>query len=664
MQKARYAGTSMAAAAVFSAVMSQGIRAAEQPVDETVTTEEFVVSASRVAEDKREVTSNITVITREEMTATPGRTVGDILAEKGVGHVQKYPGSLTAIGIRGFRTDTHGNDLQGHVLVLLDGRRAGTGNVAKLLTENVERIEIIRGPGAVQYGSGGMGGVVNVITRRGTANSLAVEAGGGNAGRGQAVVDGTVKEGRIDFAGSVVRRTAGDYDTGDGQRYRNTGFDSETGLSANLGYEAHAGHRLGLVVTAFDADDAGSPGYLAANDLDDTSDKGNASVDAVYEGKNASGGWQWLARVFAGRDENTWHEHLFSDPDGWDTSTPSGNTTDQLGAQAQVSHSFGAATATAGFDWVDYQVENTWAPEKTGYTNPAFFALGKYALFADQLILTSGVRHDWYRVEVDDGEGDDASDSHFIPQAGAAWLATDSLKLRGQYARAFVMPSADQLAIDMHSFGHRTVGNPELEPEGSGTWELGLDFERSGLTASLTGFSSRFEDKIVTTMLSDGATSWQNLGEATIEGFELSAGYDIGEWFGWNWEVRPFVDLTWLTELQDESTGDNLLYVSDTTITTGLTVASGTGFSCNATVTYNGPQDIEDWQSGSYPASIIELDGFTVTSLGLTYPLMPLQYGDLLLRGAVGNLFDADYAYVNGYPMPGRTFYLGLQWRY
>ena len=43
---------------------------------------------------------------------------------------------------------------------------------------------------------------------------------------------------------------------------------------------------------------------------------------------------------------------------------------------------------------------------------------------------------------------------------------------------------------------------------------------------------------------------------------------------------------------------------------------------------------------------------------------MPLRYGDLLLRGAVGNLFDEDYAYVNGYPMPGQSFYLGLQWRY
>ena len=43
---------------------------------------------------------------------------------------------------------------------------------------------------------------------------------------------------------------------------------------------------------------------------------------------------------------------------------------------------------------------------------------------------------------------------------------------------------------------------------------------------------------------------------------------------------------------------------------------------------------------------------------------MQLRHGDLVLRGEVGNVFDEDYAYVNGYPMPGRTVYLGLKWNY
>jgi len=143
----------------------------------------LTITASRIPESRSGVSANLSVIDREEIDRSGADSVGDLIAEKGIGHVHKYPGgSNTSIGIRGFRTDTHGNDLQGHVLVLLDGRRAGTGNLAKIMTVNVERIEIIRGPGAVQYGSGGMGGVVNIITRQGRSDSAFVEAGGGSFG--------------------------------------------------------------------------------------------------------------------------------------------------------------------------------------------------------------------------------------------------------------------------------------------------------------------------------------------------------------------------------------------------------------------------------------------------------------------------------------------------
>ncbi|MCI5121573.1 MAG: TonB-dependent receptor, partial [Candidatus Electrothrix sp. AUS4] len=88
--------------------------------------DEVVVTAARTAEPKKEVSAHITVIDREEIEQSGARNVGDLLADKSIGHIHKYPGALTSIGLRGFRTDTHGNDLQGHVLVLLDGRRAGS----------------------------------------------------------------------------------------------------------------------------------------------------------------------------------------------------------------------------------------------------------------------------------------------------------------------------------------------------------------------------------------------------------------------------------------------------------------------------------------------------------------------------------------------------------
>ena len=129
--------------------------------------EEVVVTASRVKEKKKEITTNVTIIDEEEIKDSSATDLGDLLAETGIGHIHKYPGASTSVGIRGFRTDCIGVDLAGHVLILIDGRRAGTGNAAKIMTKNIERIEVIRGPASVQYGSAAMGGVVNVITKQG-----------------------------------------------------------------------------------------------------------------------------------------------------------------------------------------------------------------------------------------------------------------------------------------------------------------------------------------------------------------------------------------------------------------------------------------------------------------------------------------------------------------
>ena len=129
--------------------------------------EETVVTAGRVEEKKKEITSNITVIDEEEIKNSSAANLGDLLIQKGIGHSHKYPGGLTPVGIRGLRSETLGVDLEGYVIILLDGHRIATGNASKIMTKNIERVEIIRGPASVQYGSAAIGGIVNVITRQG-----------------------------------------------------------------------------------------------------------------------------------------------------------------------------------------------------------------------------------------------------------------------------------------------------------------------------------------------------------------------------------------------------------------------------------------------------------------------------------------------------------------
>ena len=651
----------LAATFWLSTLSSTSLQAAEQdPV-----LDEIVVTDSRVEEKKRYVSTNITTITREDLKQSPARNLGELLAEKSIGHVQRYPGANTSIGVRGFRTDSHGNDLKGKVLVLINGRRAGSGNVAKILTENVEKIEILRGPGAVQYGSAGMGGVINVITRKGADNGVTVGIGYGSYEEQKASLGVTAQKGGFDFAGAIDYTSRDDYKTGDGATFHNTGLGSQVHFSLNGGYTLFPNNRVAVILNGVDVNEAGNPNYLSQNDLDNYTDKRNISGDLIYEGGDADGKFSWLVRYFKGQDKDQWFDPTASNTSGWDDGVPDERETDQQGAQLQVSTRLDAVALTTGLDWTDYEIEASFTPQKTAYENWAGFLLAKAFLMKERLIFSSGVRYDVYDVEVIEPAGRSEDDDQFTPTVGLVWLAAEAFKLRARYAEAFVMPGADQLAADYVSFGRRVVGNPDLKPETSETWEVGLDYNPGPLSTSLTWFSTDFSDKIEFAATPDGASSWTNLGSASISGFEGELAFDVGQKLDWPFEVKPYVSFTWLTEFEDDETGDDLKYIAEKKASCGIAISDYDGFSARLNVAYTDEKDVEDWESGSFPTPVVVLDDFIVTDLVISKRIHQSEKaGSFTLRGEARNLFDEDYAYVKGYPMPGRSFFVVLYWAY
>src|SRR6056297_1400330 len=218
---------------IFGVLLTAPALAEEKSTDARTMTklQEVVVTAQRSAEPAEEVNANITVLDEEEIEMSTAKDLGDLLAEKNIGHIHKYPGNQTSVGIRGFRTSPLGNDLQGRVLVLLNGRRAGTGNLAKIMTKNIERIEIIRGPASVQYGSAAIGGLINVITKQGRGDPSFFVAGElGSFGYEEASAGFSGKTGGFDFSAAVSRSMKDDYDTADDEEYNNTGYDEEENI--------------------------------------------------------------------------------------------------------------------------------------------------------------------------------------------------------------------------------------------------------------------------------------------------------------------------------------------------------------------------------------------------------------------------------------------------
>jgi len=631
----------------------------------TSTLDEMVVTAGRIAEPKKFITTNITVIDEQEIQQSAASDVGDLLAQKGIGAIRKYPGGLTTIGIRGFRTDSHGNDLKGHVLILLNGRRAGTGNVAKIMTKNVERIEIIRGPASVQYGSAAVGGVVNVITRQGKGKFTAFGEGylgSFSAKELSAGVSGEAKG--FDFSGTVTKGSIDDYTTASGSVYKNTGMDSRENLSLNLGYTFLENNRIGFIYNGFEVDKAGSPGYLSSNDLDDYTDKSNKSFDLILDGHTSDDRFLWSARYFNGKDKDAWADPTGSNPDGWDDGILSERETKNQGAQAQLTARLGITQITGGFDWADYDIEATWNPQKTSYENLAGFLLGKVNLMEERLVLSAGLRYDTYEVEVVEPAGKTADDTNLTPNIGVSFLLTDYLKLRAGYSEAFVMPGADQMAADYNVWGTNYVGNPDLSPETSKTYEGGIDFFYKSLAGALTYFNTDFKDKIESVTRANGDRSWDNLGEAKISGFEGDLCFDIGQYFGWGFEIRPYAGFTYLTDYEDKVTGNDLLETSDLTASYGIAVSDYNGFTTRLNFAYYGEKTITDYESG-WPYQDIKADSFTVADFTISKVLFSTDTsGRLTLDTGVNNLFDKDYEYVKGYPMPGRNFYLGLRYDY
>ncbi len=652
---------------ILNLLILQGpVLAKEKPNSEANVTkiDEIVVTASRIKEKKIETTSNITIIDEKDIKASSAVNLGDLLAEKGIGHIQEYPGILTSIGIRGFRTETHGNDLMGHVLVLVNGRRAGTGNVAKIMTKNIERIEIVRGPASVQYGSAAMGGVVNVITKQGKKKPNGfVESviGSFNSVENSAGLSGKIKN--FDFSGSFTHKSRDDYDTSDGDRYHNTENNHQKNTSINIGYEFLPGNRIGMIYKNFDADDVGSPNYFKSNDLDDYIDTSNHSTDFIYDGRTTQGLFSWMVRYFNGKDKNKWVNPAQSDPDGFDAWSPlSFNYTDYKGCQSQVSYNQEHFVLTAGFDWSNYEIHTSWSPEKSEYDNPAGFVLAKVRAFDERLIIKGGIRYDDYEVDMKNNGGTQ-NDNNITSNIGMAYLLTNHMKLRVNYGEAFKMPAADQLAADYPSFMGKMKGNSDLDPEKSKTYEGGIDFYGGPFDSSFTYFYTDFSDKIETYTTAGGDTSWKNIGGADIQGLEGKLSCDIGTFFSLNYKIKPYVSFVYLTKYEDDKTDKDLKYTEKYHASYGISVSDNKGFSANLNFVYTGEKKIDDYLSGNWPAPVIKTGGFTIADLNISKNIMNFKkYGKITLKGSIKNLFNKDYEYVQGYPMPGRSFFLGARY--
>ena len=485
-----------------------------------------LVTAARSPRTVNATLADVTLIDRGELLAAQHLQLIDLLARQpGIEVLDSGgPGSVSSIFMRGTNSQ--------HVLILVDGVRVGSATVGLTAIEHiplaqVERIEIVRGPGSALYGSDAIGGVIQIFTRSGADRSSAdVAMGGGSQGRSQFVAGLNHSDERWQFGlqlsrdessgFSAIRRRGnvapGQFDSfvPDRDGYRNES------ASGRLAYRWGSSGEVALFgsTTAARRDfDAGSffPGIESHQQLGRFGLSGRAEVATPLT-------LRWLA-ARAIDDLNGGFGSVFR------------TTQDQiqlLGDLSLTTH----GSATLGVEHLRQLVDGTVAFTVGQRDVSSVFGVGQWDAGRHHFQVSG--RHD--------------SNSQFGAfNSGSVSYGLDlapSLRWVAAAGNAFRMPSFS----DLYNPGPFAAGNPDLRPERSLNLETGVRWRSAGWESSATVFRNRIRDLIQ--LAPD--FSPVNVGEALIRGVTLQASGLVGV-------VRLGVSLD-LLDPEDADTGSRLRY--------------------------------------------------------------------------------------------------------
>lgn len=573
-----------------------------------------VVTATRTNQSIAANLAAVTVIERADIERLQATDALDLLRRTpSVSIVNNGgPGKSSSIGIRGTNSD--------HVLVLIDGVRIGSvtsGNAAlqNLPMEQIERIEIVRGPRSSLYGSEAIGGVIQIFTRQGSKGDpkpwASVTTGSRNHNAGSAGVSGGFGNAWYNLGVSSLSTRGIDARPGRGDP-DNDGYRE---LSANLkaGYRFANGLEIdGQVLETHSSNDFDS-GFKANSDSVLKTHALNARFAPLDP---------WRVTLQAARSEDK------SDNFNGSTFTSRFDTRrDSFGWQNDIDLAPGQVL-TLGYDHLIDEVSSSTDYSKGRRTNKGYYAqyLGQRGIHEWQL----GLRHDDNQQHGD----------HTTGNIGYGISLTDSLQLVGSYGTAFKAPTFNQLYFP-------GFGNPDIKEETSRNYELGLRGQHDWGTWAVNVFRNEVEDLIASVNMGGGIWLAENVDKAVIKGIELEL---AGHW--WGWDVAS--NLT----LQDPSNrskranqGDLLarraeqLFNLDVDRRFGRV---GVGASLHA--------EGRRWDNA---ANTTDLHGYNTVDLRAEY-WFSHQWR---VQARISNLFDADYETAASYQQQGRAGYLTVRYQ-
>ena len=586
---------------------------------ESIKIKEVVVTATKIEEPVEETTSSVIVIPEKTIESKGIDFIVDALKDVSELNVVQNggQGKLAQVFLRG------GSPSQ--VLVMIDGVKVkstttGTFDFSGITSDDIERIEIVKGPQSTIYGSEAMTGVINIITKKGRDkihSELVLEGGSFGTYRTSATVSGGSKA--LDYRFTTAYFNTDGISTAkngvERDGYRNAMFSTKLNIKPSETFNLELTGKY----------------YYDRSELDDYDYNLRQSMDAlnyiqhghhfVVSGKGRLylfDIWEQILTV-----SNTKDSLKTRDTDtSWNNyDIITGMETIDWQHNLYFSDNY---TLTAGFENRLEKGENIGNFSKSIYNN-AFYMNNKFSLFEDCLHLNAGIRYDDHKT----------FGNQYTYRLGAIYdIKPADLRVIANYGTGFRAPTFNELfwpADPIWGGG----GNPDLKPEETNSWEAGIEkslFNKK-IMLSATYFNQKYDDLI---------SGWppENIDNAEVKGIETGISTKITE------------------SLMVRSTYINM----DTEDTEGQRLTRRPKDKVNITAEYStGPVDMLIGYT-----FVGEVYDSTARRNLASYSLINLSGGYRLTKhfklfGKIDNLLNEDYESAGGYNTPGFSVFAGVK---
>lgn len=582
-----------------------------------------VYTSDRIDETLKNAARTTYVVTHEQIVRNGYRTVGQAIAT--LPAVEAYPlgafGSSINYGIRGTSSS--------QVLVLVDGlpapgSYANSVELGNLPTTGVDRIEVVEGGGSTLYGTGAIGGIINVITQRSAANNVTLRYGSFNDSEFAFSTD------HVQFSRAVARNAFGlpDGSVRSDSDYQTTALHLDGGT--------HLGPFDAVLRAGIEADHLGAPGPTAFVSPTSREEDLNENVNLTLTRKTA----QAQTTVQLG---GTSQRIQFS----CDAATDTNCTFAWPALDSEGRVDFNARNVVAGASsQLQYGIDLSRGTVRSDTGSNAFLAPGTPAITTNALAQTAAYAQERFdgrwgnayaglRAERDGGQG-----GEYSPSAGFIVHLSGDASIKGNVATAFRAPNASELYFPGY-------GVPTLQPERAKVGDLSIVDSHLWGGATFTWFTNRTNDLIE---FNPNTFALEQITHAFIQGMTFEV------------HTPPYRGIAASLNLTDLYRAQN--------VDTGARLPNDPVFAANLRL---------DYLAGNAP-TIVDSLGVSVRLAGdrgfvdRTAPLfdqptaftnvdayLRLRAGRAMLVTLRGyNLGNERYAAVGGYPMPGRAFLLEL----